>query len=247
MLCKNCAADFPSDQLKCPYCGTVNEYALNLAKNLQVYDKEYEKTRDEMLKTGGSLVLRNITIGLGLTFLIISVLFGSYVGITNYRYNSNSGYQTSGSRYIKNKELVDKYMKNGDYFRAYALAAGTDPTTEYFESYPEYKDELNAIYNYFLIFWEVANSMEEMDKGNNYRSFTPNQAISYEIFYGVPETAVKAELQEELELYLKNYYCLTEAEIKDLRHCITSDDFVMDGRADYETVSKERMVERFGK
>ena len=42
MKCTNCGSDFASDQLKCPYCGTVNEHALKLAK---------EKNADIVLAT----------------------------------------------------------------------------------------------------------------------------------------------------------------------------------------------------
>lgn len=247
MQCPNCSADFPSDQLKCPYCGTVNEHALKLAKELQVYDKEYKASRDEMLNTGESLVLKKITIGLGITFFTIVLIFALFIGFSYYRYNSNSGREISGSRGAKNKALVEQYMKSGDYLRAYAVAAATDPSTEYFNNYPEYKDELLAIYDYGLILWEVENSMNDMDHGDNYRSLTPNQVISYSIFYGAPESDVKAELEAELNMYLKNYYCLTDEEIEDLHYAVTSSDFTLDGEADYEAVSKERMVKRFGK
>lgn len=247
MQCKNCAADFPSDQLKCPYCGTINEHALKLAKELQVYDEEYKKSRDEMLATGENLVLRKITMGLGFTFLTIVLVFVAYIIFSYYRFNSNSGYQTSGPRYTHNKKLVEKYIEEGNYLRAYTLASATDPTTEYFENYPEHKDELTAIYDYSLILYEIERAMTDMDEGNNYRSLTPNLVISYSIFYSAPDSDVKAELEEELDMYLRNLYCLTDDEIKELKTVVTSTDFMLDGETDYETVSKERMVKRFGR
>lgn len=57
MKCTNCGAEFASDQLRYPYCGTVNEAALKLAKELQTYDAAYEKKRDELLETGTNQVL----------------------------------------------------------------------------------------------------------------------------------------------------------------------------------------------
>ena len=74
MKCTNCGADFASDQLRCPYCGTVNEHALKLAKELQAYDAAYEKKRDELLESGTSQVLRHLTFGLGIVFLAIAIV-----------------------------------------------------------------------------------------------------------------------------------------------------------------------------
>lgn len=247
MKCVSCGADFPSDQIKCPYCNAVNEHALELAKELQQYDKKYEQKREEMLNTGESLVLRKVTIGVGIAFLVILLALGSTFLFLNYRYGRNSKYQVTGARYIKNKKMVEEYMNNKEYIRAYILASSTDPTTEYFSYYPEYQKELLAIYNYSLILREIEFVMDDMDNGDNYRSFTPNQLISFSIFYGVEDSDVKAELQEELESYLRNLYRLTDAEIMELREAQYSTDFELDGDSDYEKVSKKRMVEYYGK
>lgn len=61
MKCTNCGGDFASDQLRCPYCGAVNEHALKLAKELQTYDKAYEKKRNELLESGTGQVLKHLT------------------------------------------------------------------------------------------------------------------------------------------------------------------------------------------
>lgn len=247
MQCRNCGADFASDQLKCPYCNTVNEHALELAKELQQYDKEYEKTRDEMLETGDILVLRKLTIGVGVAFLAIALFLGLYVGIYMYRYSSKSIFNVTGVKYTENNKKLKEYMDNKDYIRAYLLASSTDPTTEYFEYYPEYKDELTAIWDYSLILSEVKFVMDAMDNKDNYRSLTGNQVISYSIFYSCPDSEVKQELQVELEEYLRNLYRLTDDEIEQLRTVVYSTDFSLDGDYDYEKVTKERMVEYFGR
>ncbi len=247
MQCIKCGADFASDQLRCPYCNAINEHALELAKELQQYDKEYEKSRDEMLETGDTKVLKRLTYGVGLAFLAIILLFGLYVGTYSYRYSSKSRYQVTGARYEKNRKKLDEYMKNKDYIRAYVLAATTDPTSEYFENYPEYHDELWAIYNYTLVLAEVRNTMETMDAGDNYRSLTDTFVISLSIFYSSPDCEVKAELEEEIAQYLRQLYRLTDEEIEQLKTVVTSTDYSLDGRDDYDVVSKERMVEYYGR
>lgn len=247
MQCVKCGADFASDQLRCPYCGTVNEHALQLAKELQQYDKQYETARDTMLATGENLVLKKMTIGVGIAFLAIVLLFGAYVGVYSYRYGAHSKYQVTGAQYEENKKKLKEYMDNKDYIRAYVLASTTDPSSEYFNYYPEYQDELLAIYDYSLILSDVRQTMVAMDEGNNYRSLTPTLVISLGIFYRSPESEVKQELQEEIEMYLRNLYRLTDAEIEELRAMDYSAEFSLDGQEDYEAVSKERMVKYFGK
>lgn len=247
MQCKNCAADYPSDQLRCPYCGTVNEHALELAKELQQYDKEYVKAREEMLETGENTVLKKLTKGISIAFLAVLLVFALITAVYRYNYAPNAKSNVVGKKYEKNKEMLKQYMDNKEYIRAYLLASSTDPTTEYFNNYPEYKDELSAIYSYSLIFSEIRTIMDDMDEGDNYNSLTPTQVISLSIFYGIPESEVKSELEDELNQYLRNLYRLTDDEIEELKTVVTSTDFSLDGDYDYEAVSKERMVNYFGK
>jgi len=247
MKCTNCGADFPSDQLKCPYCNAVNEHALKLAKEIQQYDKEFAKTRDEMLSTGGSAVIKRLTIQLGVSFLVIALIFIGYVMFYQYRYGESTKYHVTGNRYKKNLKLVEQYMNDKEYLRAYTLAASTDPTHEYFTYYSDYKDELTAIYNYSLILTGILRAQEDLAAGDNYESLTGSTLISLEIFYNSPDCAVKEELALEIESYLKNHYRLTPEEIQAFKACESYQDFTIDGSSDIETITKERMVAYYGK
>ena len=71
--------------------------------------------------------------------------------------------------------------------------------------------------------------------------------ILLNIFYNEEDTPVKAELEVELEQYLRNLYRLTDAEIEQLKNIENAEDFTLDGDSDYEKISKERMVEYYGK
>ena len=247
MKCTNCGSDFASDQLKCPYCGTVNEHALKLAKELQTYDKEYEEQRNELLSTGTNQVLKRVTLGLGCIFLVIVLIFGGYVAFFQYRYSDSSKYEVTGSRLEKNTKQLETYLENKDYLRAYELAVATDPTDEYFEYYPQYRDELTAIYDYSLILIGVIQSMEEMDAGDNYPGLTDTDVISLQIFYSAPDSEVKEELVRAVDQYLKNYYRLAEEEIETLKNLDSTEQFLLEGSADVAGITKERMVEYFGK
>ncbi len=248
MKCTNCGADFASDQLRCPYCGTVNEHALKLAKELQTYDAAYEKKRDELLENGTNRVLRHLTFGLGMVFLAIAIIFLGFVAFYQYRFSGESSYQVSGTRLVRNKEMIANYMDEGQYIRAYLLASTTDPTGERFQNYPEYAAELFDIYNYSIILTGVLQSMDSMDEGNNYAALQDTDVISLQIFYGSDEnSAVKDELVQEIDGYLRDYYRLTEEEIETLKALEPGKQFTLEGSADIESVTKRRMEAYFEK
>lgn len=204
MKCTNCGADFASDQLRCPYCGTVNEHALQLAKELQTYDAAYEKKRDELLE--------------------------------------------SGTRLVRNKEMIADYLDEGQYIRAYLLASTTDPTGELFQNYPEYAEDLYDIYDYSIILVGVLQSMESMDEGDNYAALRDTDVTSFQIFYrSENDSAVNEELTREVDGFLKNYYQLTEEEIETLKTLDSGKQFTLEGSADIEGVTKRRMEAYFEK
>ena len=248
MKCTNCGADFASDQLRCPYCGTVNEHALKLAKELQAYDAAYEKKRDELLESGTSQVLRHLTFGLGIVFLAIAIVSLGFVAFYQYRFSEKSSYQVSGPRLAPNKEMVAEYLDEGQYIRAYLLASTTDPTGELFKNYPEYAAELSDIYNYSIILTGVLQSMESMDEGDNYPALRDTDVTSLQIFYSSKgNSAVKNELVNEVDGYLRNYYRLTEEEIETLKTLGSGKQFTLEGSADIEGVTKRRMEAYFEK
>ena len=242
MKCTSCGSDFASDQIKCPYCGTVNEYALHLAKELQSYDAAYEKKRDELLETGTNQVLKHLTIGLGITFLAIVLVFFGYIIFLHYR----PYYEVTGRRLEKNKETIARYLDEKQYIRAYLLASTTDPTGELFTYYPEYKEDLLNIYNYSLIQIGVLQSMDSMDEGDNYASLQDSQLTSITIFYqNAGDSDVAKDLEYEIDGYLKNYYRLTDDEIESVKELQWGDQLILDGSADVEAVTKERLEAYF--
>ena len=242
MIWTSCGSDFASDQIRCPYCGTVNEHALQLAKELQSYDTAYEKKRDDLLETGTNQVLKHLTAGLGVTFLVIVLIFLGYIIFLNYRPYS----EVTGKRLVKNKASIARYLEEEQYIRAYLLASTTDPTGELFEYYPEYKEDLLNIYNYSIIQIGVLQSMDSMDEGDNFTSLQDSQLTSFSIFYqNAGDSEVARNLEEELDGYLKNYYRLTDEEIESVKKLQWGDQLILDGSADVEAVTKERMEAYF--
>lgn len=248
MKCTNCGSDFASDQLKCPYCGTVNEHALKLAKELQTYDAAYEQKRDELLETGTGQVLEHLTVRLGIVFLAIVLFSFGFISFYKYRFGVRSSYQVTGACLEKNREQLARYMDEKQYIRAYLLASRTDPTGELFKNYPEYAEDLTDIYTYSLVLVGVLQSMEAMDEGNNYASLRDTDLTTLQIFYHSDDKSeVRQDLIREVDGYLKNYYRLTDEEIETLKGLEYGDQFILDGSIDVERVTKERMEAYFGK
>lgn len=97
MKCTNCGADFASGQRRCPYCGTVNEHALKLAKELQTYDAAYEQKGDELLESGTNQVLKQLTFGLGIVFPVIAIVSLGCVAFFRYRFSETPSYEVTGA------------------------------------------------------------------------------------------------------------------------------------------------------
>lgn len=90
--------------------------------------------------------------------------------------------------------------------------------------------------------------MDSMDEGNNYASLQDTDVISFQIFFSSEgDSAVKDELTEEVESYLKNYYRLTDEEIETLKTLESGKQFTLEGSADIESVTKQRMEAYFEK
>lgn len=248
MKCTNCGADFTGDQLKCPYCGTVNEQALKLEKELQTYDAAYEKKRGELLESGESQVFKHLVVRMGVIFLVIVILSFACFFVMDYRFSRHSKYQVTGARLEKNKELIGRYLEEKEYLRAYSLASTTDPKREYFKYYPEYAAELSDIYTYSLVLIGALQSMDKMDAGDNFTALTDSVVTCANFFYTSESgSQIKDDLTREVDALLKDYYRLTDEEIAALKALEPGKQFTLEGSADVERITKERMEAHFGK
>lgn len=223
---------------------TKNPTGLEHAQKIYDIDKDFLETHEEIIETGVSTAIKSLTKMLIGIFAALVVLFGILLAFFNYRYGEGSKYYVTGDRLTQNKQLIKQYLDEGDYFRAYTLASFTDPTQEYFTYYPEYKDELYAIFTYRNIFSGVNLSLEDMDDGEAPRPLDPSDLITLHIFYELPDNEVKAKLELELDNYLRNLYCLTDEEIDLLKSLEDTNDFTLDGSYDIRQITKERMRAR---
>lgn len=252
MKCAKCGANYGSELVKCPYCGEVNRAAEKLSNELNEYVEDYRKTEKILTEKGSSRALKYITISMIVVYIAVYALTSLVVTSINKIVTGESGLVKNSASQKKNEELFEEYMSRGQYARALTLVNQTDLSMYAdeltgFEYYKEYVDSLDSIFPYVNIYNEVLFILDDMKNGKDYKALTDTQVISYHIFYGTKDSELKKELQTELEGYLKNLYRLTDEEIERFRNCDDYMDFRIEDSRDYETITKKRMVEYFGK
>jgi len=253
MKCTKCGASYGSELVKCPYCGAINESAVKFSEKLQEQAEDYSRTEQTLTENGSSKALKIITIIMICMYVLIFAVTCLVVKSINNVVTGKSSIVENSSRQKSNEELLVEYMDKGEYARALSLANGTDLSLYAdeltgFEYYSEYRDSLEAtIFPYVNMFGSVKFTLEDLDRGNDYNSLTEYDITTLQIFYSAPDSELKQKLQTELEGYLKNLYRLTDEEIAELRVSSYDNPFTLEGTTDFEKITKERMVEYFGK
>ena len=78
MRCKKCMHEIGPEELRCPYCGAENPYAVQHQKNMKQFKRDYKKTRSEVIssaqKTRGLATRAAILIVLILGCIIMTVI-----------------------------------------------------------------------------------------------------------------------------------------------------------------------------
>lgn len=253
MKCVKCGANYGSELTKCPYCGEINVSAIQYSNVLQGYEEDYKKTEETLTEKGASKALKAITFIMIFVYIIVFAITCLIVHSINNVVTGKSSLVKNSSAQQANESLLVEYLDKGEYARALCLVDDTDLSMYAdeltgFEYYAEYRDSVQeTIFPYVNIFNAVKYTLDDLDAGNDYRSLTEYDITSIQIFYSAPDSELKQELQTEIEGYLKNLYRLTEDEIAELRESNYDNPFYLEGTTDFEEITKERMVEYFGK
>ncbi|MBQ0027241.1 MAG: hypothetical protein KBS96_01440 [Lachnospiraceae bacterium] len=253
MKCIKCGADYGSELTKCPYCGEVNVSALQYSNVLQGYNDEYKKVEETLTDKGSSKALKYITIAMIFVYILVFSITCLVVSNINKVVTGKSSAVKNSSAQKNNEKLLEEYMEKGEYARLLRLVDDTDLSMNAdeltgFEYYAEYRDSVQeTIFPYVNFFSSVMYTLDDLDAGNDYRSLTEYDITTIQIFYMAPDSELKQELQTEIEGYLKNLYRLTDEEIAELRESDYYNPFELEGTTNFEEITKERMVEYFGK
>ncbi len=116
MICKECRHEIGPEELKCPYCGADNPFALQHKQNMKKFKKEYAKAKREVSEFAGHVkglskkaaVLAALLIGILTAFIITSVNYAD----TDTDEDKKNDALRHADEYCGQ---VEEYLKNGEY------------------------------------------------------------------------------------------------------------------------------------
>ena len=81
LICESCKREIGPEELKCPYCGADNPFALQHAQNMEQFGVRYEDTRNEVIRSAkktGVLAKKAAILAVLIIGIIITNLISSY-------------------------------------------------------------------------------------------------------------------------------------------------------------------------
>ena len=226
--CKNCGAPLSLEDAVCPHCGTPNPEAQEHLKKLAELDKDYQKTKNEVV----SEVKKNKK-GYGVLTILIVVLLMNLAMIPMHAASYEIAERIVASRreVSEVKKELDTFIKNKDYAR---LVITYD---KYGADYQRYSD-FNKIYylaNYYLRVREnvtnyyfgtnlysdalVRSCQSIKDFKDEYKYCTREKD---EVYYND-----MVELDRELDLFLKSFLKLNDEDIESINDMSESEFVVL--------------------
>lgn len=155
MKCKNCAANYKTRELKCPYCGTENLIGKLWKVQRSDAELEYNRAQKEMGKKSSPYIADRILNRIIILTIVIGILI--FVGVFLFYFLAEKINEFKA--YAKRDEIkqqVITYYENGEYDKIndYIDQYRIDLEEEYFPyvqaalMYNEYNWYLNYKYNY---------------------------------------------------------------------------------------------------
>lgn len=244
MKCNNCGADFQTADLKCPYCGTVNEIGEDWQKERAHYKNQYERILQE-LKIYGPMYVANKIVNKALVIFVIATVVLTLV----YALPAIFEEASLGVKKALAGDRIEKQMAE------YHKAGQWDDLRIYMDEYDMYSSDhyvytqaaiLQRYYNdyqmYKMKFMDL--SEEEKQEDDYYLEQSIDDALEvYFVNCGSyrelqPENEAKlAEFQAEIEEYFRYMLGITEEEFA---HILEEEYIYSDEMEDLIAKIKER-------
>lgn len=169
MECKKCGSNLDMETPFCPYCGTENPFFKKHREDMDKYDKDYKKTKEDVLTSQKTYIKKSfriatISITVAMTvFVILICIFNESIGWDlSYKRTENASY--------KYEDEIRSYMASRDYFALYQLI---EKNGIVIYKIPSMKDDSNlsfATRDYCTAFANVlvisTSSKEELSQGS---------------------------------------------------------------------------------
>ena len=217
--CKKCGAPLSLDQVKCPYCGEVNEEAREHLEKLAKLDKDYKKTKQEVMTE-----VKKTKKGYNLLVILVMLLIANMLMIPVWgaSYDIAEKIAVSNQPISEVKEELNRLLEDRDYP---AFVACYDRNEINYNDYREYARISGLAYDYCQIIRSFSNHLyvkEDYyndplvkmcqfvkDFEDDYVSLTRWEDDPFVLKY-------INEIREEYELFLKTFLHLTDEDVAGL-------------------------------
>lgn len=253
MKCKYCGADVRLDDHFCPNCGRPVEQAIRHQKEMEQYEKEFEKTRrqamDRISVSGGFGTA--VGIRLAVVVALIVALVAMAVNLNSYSLNERREKRAAARNHDAYVEQIEKFIEDRDYAE---LAAFCDKhQLDYNKDFEEYRRIIYGAESFRSVYrglWDVAFCTQDTRYMYNAENLSKNVNNFYEqlqqdySYSKNPERTkeVYGEMEEEMLLLLRRYLGLSKEDTDSMKELSKSKRTVM-----IEEALDARLVEITGK
>lgn len=219
MKCKNCGGNFPSRELRCPYCGAENTRGRLWKQQRDRADRDLETARREDLPTAKKLALHKVLNRILLAELILIALFALGLFATFFLTDAGLFNGTLFGREKIDAELQALYDA-GDFDRLYQRLEETDSFDQ--EHYT--LCQMALIYRDYEAFCITRTCWFQETEEKDISEYTAAWLVDHmhDLFYcdipAYPEltdqnAAILAEYQQDAALFARHILRLTEEEM----------------------------------
>lgn len=114
MKCKNCGGEVRLEEMYCPYCGSPNEEAVRHARDMQHYQNEFEKTRENVLSRAGRQSRTAVRIAVT-AFLLLAIVANIFLQTNSYGVFSLWKGLTTKGKEEQYRQRIESFMADEDY------------------------------------------------------------------------------------------------------------------------------------
>lgn len=230
MICKNCKHEVGPEELKCPYCGAVNPFAVQHEQNMHRYEEEFKATEKEV--SGFAKAVE----GLGkkaaiLIALLLGITVTTVMASVNYADPDEEKKVRRDAR--KNAAVyaqeADGFLERGEYVEFVSFLYAH----ELMNFPPEEFERFRCVQYVAKEYYECIELMEEMILRSDDPEYFDgldtdirNFCMYVEGFYEVLEAQKSSEKNEvylayildmdtELHAAMRTYFSMDENEVRD--------------------------------
>lgn len=218
--CKKCGAPLSLDQVKCPYCGEINEEAKEHLEKLAKLDKDYKKTKQEVMtevkKTKKGYNLLVVLVMLLIANMLLIPLWGA-------SYDIAEKIAVSDKDVNEVKQELNALLDSKDYPE---FVICYDRNEGNYREYREYMHIYGFALNYSQVMKNVSNHFYVKDMNyysdplvracQDIKEFKDDYERSVRWDLSDSEKRYVEEINTEFDLYLKTFLHLTEEDIANL-------------------------------